>query len=398
MTKAFLWLAAASAGALALIACSHGWTDSNTAGEPKSAAVAVVARENLTRQIEIAAQFQAYQDVDVHAKVAGYVKVINVDIGDRVTGGQVLAVLEVPEIEEDLARAKAAVNRYRAEIVHDQSQIRRYEAISRQAALTHRRLASVNQESPNLVAQQDIDVAFAQAQAAAAQLASERANLAVSRQQLAEAEARERRMRDLLDFSRITAPFNGIVTKRYVDTGTLVQKGIASNTQAIPVVRVAQVDLLRLVFPVPETNMARIQVGAHVAVAVPSLGKTFDARVWRYSASSDDATRTMETQVLIENPKFELKPGMLASVTLALEHRDDALTVPLEAVSGNKTNPTVWVVAPNKRIEERKVVLGIETPTKYEVLSGLSENEQVIVAGRDRLKVGETVEPKRVAF
>ncbi|CAL1241815.1 efflux RND transporter periplasmic adaptor subunit [Candidatus Methylocalor cossyra] len=365
---------------------------------PITAAVARVQRENLTKKLDIAAEFQPFQEVDVHAKVAGYVKQLNVDIGDRVTRGQVLATLEVPELQEDYARAKAAISRFRGEIAHAQSQIKRYEAIARQADVTYRRLASVNQESPNLVAQQEIDIANAQAQAAAAQVAAEQANRVVSQQKLAEAEAKLRRVQDLLDYSRVTAPFSGIVTKRYVSVGTMVQIGTASNTQALPVVRVSQVDQLRLVFPVPESAMAKVQPGAAVTVTVPALGKSFDARVWRYAASADDATRTMETQVLVENPSFELKPGMLASVGLVLEHSAQALTVPLEAVADSTTHPTVWVVTPDKRIEERQVTLGLQTATRYEVLSGLSENEQVIVAGRDRLKVGEAVEPKLIAL
>ncbi len=366
--------------------------------QPKSAAAAKVTRESLVKQIEIAAQFYPFQKVDLQAKVAGYVKDINVDIGDRVTRGQVLATLEVPELREELAKAKAAINRYRGEIAHAQSQIRRYEAIANQAKVTHHRLFSVNQETPNLVAQQDIDVAYAQAQSTAAQVDVQKANLLIAQQQLLEAQARERRVQDLVDFARIISPFSGIVTKRYVDVGTMVQVGTESTTQALPVVEVSEVNQLRLIFPVPESAMALIQPDASATVEIPNLHKTFNTKIWRYAGKSDAKTRTMETQIKVENPNFEIKPGMVATVRLTLEQSGDTLTVPLGAVLKNQSGASVLVITPDHHIEERQVKLGLETSTKYEVVSGLSEKELVIVAGRNQLRVGDVVEPKLVTF
>ncbi|MDD4914765.1 MAG: efflux RND transporter periplasmic adaptor subunit [Methylococcales bacterium] len=364
--------------------------------QAKSVAVAKVLRANLDRQIEIAAELLPFQEVDVQAKVAGYVNEINVDIGDRVKQGQVLATLEVPEIAEDAVRAKATVSRYRGQIVHERSMIRRYQAIAHQAEVTYQRLAAVNEESPNLIARQEIDIAASRAQASAAQVDAEQANLIIAQQQLAEAQASERRVQDMLNFARITAPFSGIVTKRYVDVGTMVQTSTSSNTQARPVVQVAEVDRLRLVFPVPESAMVSIKQGESAVVVVPALDKSFSATIWRFAGKADNKTRTMETQIKVDNQNFALEPGMVATVRLTLAHREQVLTVPLGAVSGNQTNASVLIVSPEHKIEERQVSLGMATATRYEVLSGLSENELVIVAGRDRIRVGQQVEPKLV--
>lgn len=365
-----------------------------------TAAIAPVVREDLAEKIEIASEFKAFQEVDVHAKVAGYVQVINVDIGDYVKTGQVLAVLEVPELEQDVARTRAAKQRSREDILRARSEIQRFQAIARQADITYRRMASVNARSPNLVAQQEIDVAQAQANATAADLDARRAALAAAEQQLAEAEADARRATTYADYATITAPFDGVVTRRYADTGAMVAQGTRSSEQAMPVVRVAQVDPLRLSFPVPESHIAVIRIDGPVRVRVPAIDRSMTARIWRFTGKADEATRTMETQVLMENPSRELKPGMIASVELTLQRRPRAMAIPIEAVAitGDPHRSTVMVVGKDDRVEERPIVLGIQTATKYEVVSGLAGSERVIVAGRSQFRSGQKVIPKQVSF
>lgn len=362
------------------------------------AAVAPVVRANLVSTLSIASEFEPYQQVDVHAKVAGYVKRIDVDIGDAVEEGQVLAILEVPELEEDLARAHAAVLRARERLRLVRSNIRRAEAIAHQAALTYERMYSVNQITPNLVAQQEIDIAQSQADATAAELSSRKAAALVAEQELEEAQAEERKAQALADYATIRAPFRGIVTKRYADTGAMVPQGIQSSQQAMPVVRITQVDPLRLSFPVPESLVPMVHTDALVTVQVPSLNRTFDGKIWRFTGKTTDITRTMETQLLVPNPSFELKPGMLASVEFVLARRDRVLAIPVEAVDEDGKEPTVLVVGPDGKVAERKLKLGIRSPDRYEVISGLTENEKVIVAGRSGFVPGQTVQTRTVSF
>ncbi|MDD2767421.1 MAG: efflux RND transporter periplasmic adaptor subunit [Methylococcus sp.] len=362
------------------------------------AAVAPAVRTSLVSSLDIASEFEPFQQVDVHAKVAGYVQAIYVDIGDTVKENQILAVLEVPELEQDLARARAATARAKEQIRLVRSNIRRAQAIARQAELTYHRMYSVNQATPNLVAQQEIDVAEAQADATAAELSSRQAAALVAEQELVEAQANERRAETLADYANIRAPFAGVVTKRYADTGAMVPQGIQSSQQAMPVVRITQVDPLRLSFPVPESLVPLVRVDAPVTLHVGALNKTIETKIWRFTGKASEATRTMETQLLIPNPQFELKPGMLGSVQFVLARREKALAIPVEAVYEDETPPSVLVVGADNKVEPRQVTLGIKSPTLYEVTSGLAENERVIISGQSAFTPGQTVQPKQVSF
>lgn len=385
--------------AVFVTACSKPGEDSGRQALP-SAAVQAVVRKDLLRSIRIASEFKPYQEVDVHAKVAGYVKTISVDIGDFVHAGQVFAVLEVPELEQDVQRTRAARLRAQAEIREARSQIERYRAIAGQADITYRRLAAVNEKTPNLVPQQDVDIAHAKANSTAADLSARRAALAAAEQELAESQAAERRALTFTDYARIAAPFDGVVTRRYADTGAMVAQALSSEQQAMPVVRIAQVDPLRLSFPVPEAEIAAVRVGGMVDVQVPAIARSMSARIWRFSGKADQATRTMETQVLMENRDRELKPGMIASVELTVDRRPQALAIPIEAaaIGNDPHHTTVMRVGPDDRLEECAVELGIQTATDYEVLSGLADGDRVIVAGRSRFRAGQRVDPKPVSF
>jgi len=249
---------------------------------------------------------------------------------------------------------------------------------------------------PNLVAQQEIDDAQARDRVAEAQISTDEAARAATKEQLEESIANEGKIKTLLAYSRITAPFDGVVTKRFADTGAMIQAGTASNTQAMPLVQLSQNDRLRLVLPVPESVVPRIHIGAPVEVEVQSLGKGIQGKVSRFAREVDMSTRTMETEVDVPNPELILMPGMYAAAVLNLDRRDNVLSLPVQAVSGSGKNATVFLVNGEKRIEERRVSLGIDTPTKMEVVSGLKENDLVILGGRSALRVGQLVEPKLV--
>ncbi len=200
----------------------------------------------------------------------------------------------------------------------------------------------------------------------------------------------------LFDYSRITAPFSGVVTERYANLGTLVQAGTGSSTQAIPIVRLSQDDLFRLVIPVPESYVHYIKVGDRVDVRVPSLNRTFPGKVARFSVDVKEETRTMHTEVDVLNPDRVLIPGLYAEADLTLEHKEDISTVPLQAVNHENDKTTVFVVNANGEIEDRPISLGIQTSSDAEVVAGLTEGEQVVVSDRSGLKPGEKVHPQVV--
>jgi RND family efflux transporter MFP subunit len=228
--------------------------------------------------------------------------------------------------------------------------------------------------------------------AASSQVDAGQSALEAAQSQVAAAKAKLARDQTLFDYSKITAPFTGVVTERYANLGTLVQAGTTS-TQAMPIVKLSEDDLFRLVIPVPESYVHFIRVGDPVDVRVPSLNRTFPGKVARSSVDVSAATRTMHTEVDVRNPNHVLVPGLYAEADLTLEHREDIPTIPLQAVNHEGEKNTVYVVTRNHEIEDRPITLGLQTANDAEVVSGLAEGEQVVVSDRSGLKPGETVQP-----
>jgi RND family efflux transporter MFP subunit len=165
----------------------------------------------------------------------------------------------------------------------------------------------------------------------------------------------------------------------------------------MPIVRLSQDDLFRLVIPVPESYVRYIKVGDQVDVRVPSLNRTFPGKVARFSVDVREDTRTMHTEVDVQNPERVLLPGLYAEAELSLDRKDDVPTVPVQALNHEGEKTTVFVVNQNGELEDRSVQLGLETASDAEVISGLNEGEQVVVSDRSGLKAGEKVHPQAVA-
>jgi RND family efflux transporter MFP subunit len=327
--------------------------------------VAEVKRRDLAKEIAAPAEFRPYTEVNVYAKVAGYVSRIDVDVGDQVTKGQLIALLEVPEIKDELDHAVATYNRTDADY--------------KDAHLSYTRLLAANREHANLIAQQDLDTGEAKDASAAGALAAAKADVD--------------KYRTLNDYARITAPFGGVITKRYADPGALIQAGTASNTQAMPLVRVSENRRLRLDFPVSVDYVSHIRDDSPVIVRVDSLGgRTFAGKIARFTHRIDESTRTMMTEVEVPNDALDLVPGMYATVTLKIDERGNVLAVPVEAVPSGAT--TVFVVNSSQQLEERQIKLGLETATQYEVLEGLDEGDRVVIGNSAQLRAGQTVEAK----
>jgi RND family efflux transporter MFP subunit len=345
---------------------------------------------DLSREIVLTAEFKPFQSIDVMAKVAGYVKSINVDVGSRVHAGQLLATLEIPEMADDLARAKATIERSQAEVTRARDELRRAQSVRDIAHLTYMRLANVSKAQPGLVAQQEIDDAQSKDQVTEAQIASAQSALSAAEQQVHVSNAELARVNTMFDYTKVTAPFAGVITKRYADTGSMIQAGTASNTQAMPLVQLAENTLLRLVLPVPESAVATVHVGQQVDVRVPTLKRSFKGKVSRFADSLALDTRTMHTEVDVPNPDWVLIPGMYAEVNLGLDRRDHVLTIPIMAVHEGR----VYVVTADNRVEIRTIETGLQTADKVEIRSGLAENELVVMGNTAGLRVGAAVTPK----
>jgi RND family efflux transporter MFP subunit len=362
------------------------------------AAVAPVKRDTIATTLSIAGQFIPYQNVELHAKVAGYIKNISVDIGDHVHQGQVLAVLEIPELVAQVDEAKASVHHAEEEIQRAHSDVSRAEADNVALHANAERLVNTDKARPGLIAQQELDDATAKDRASQAQVDAANSALAAAKQELEVAKANEQHYSALGDYARITAPYDGVVTWRFSDTGSLVQAG-TSNTSGLPVVTVAQVNVLRLRIPVPESIAAKVRIGDSADVHVQATGEHFTGEVKRFTDSLDTSTRTMQVEIDVPNANYHLQPGMYADVRLSANSRPNALTVPIEAIQRRDNNKTsVLVLDAQNQVQLRDVQVGVESSDAVEILGGLNEGEQVLVGNLGSYQPGEVVRPKPAAL
>jgi RND family efflux transporter MFP subunit len=385
------------AAAISLSSCSGNNDKRVEAGEPSvTVGVTRVVKKSLGREITLSSELVPFQEIDVYAKESGYVKKLDVDYGSHVKAGQIIATLEIPELEAQLQEDQAEVKNANNQVVRAQHELGRYQAQYNALHLQFTRLNGVFQSQPGLVAQQEVDDAQGKDLAAASQVDAGQAALEAAQSQMAAAQAKLIRDQSLFDYSKITAPFPGVVTQRYANLGTLVQGGTTSSTQAMPIVRLSEDDLFRLVIPVPESYVQFIHVGDPVNVTVSSLNRTFPGKVARFSVDVREDTRTMHTEVDVPNPNHVLVPGLYADARLSLDKRQGVPTVPVQALSREGTRTTVFVVNPNGELERRNLQLGLQTATDAEVTSGLNAGDLVVVSDRSALKPGEKVNAKEV--
>jgi RND family efflux transporter MFP subunit len=380
------------AAILGVLGCRSG-SAAPTASIP-SATVAEVERGTITHTLNLAGQFQPFQVIDVHAKVSGYIRHIYVDIGDKVHQGQVLAVLEVPELNAQLKGTVAEVAHSKDEITRAQHEVLRAQAEHTALHSDYLRMKQAAAAQPGLIAQQELDDAQSKDLSSEAQVDAAKAALAAAKQQSEVAGADNERVSALADYTRVTAPLDGVVIWRYADTGALIQAGTSSDIQTLPVVKLSQSSLLRLRLPVPEDAVQFIHVGSPVSVQVDAVNRTMVGKVVRFTRDVSLSTRTMQTEIDVENKDLSLTPGMYANATLELERRDHVLTIPVQAVIHNGDRASVFVVDKQNRVEPRDIALGLQGSMLVEVKSGLAEGDRVITGGQSNYQPGAVVDPK----
>lgn len=357
-----------------------------------------ITRSDLTGAITLTGEFVSFQEVDVMAKVAGYIRAINVDIGDRVHRGQVLATLEIPEMENEMARARAGIEQANAEAARSEDEVHRAESVQEMNHLSLTRIQSVAKSEPGLLPQQEVDEVRSRDLESAAQLSAAKSNAAAARERIQVMQAEEDRLKTMQNYETITAPFDGVVTKRFANTGAMIQAGTASQSQAMPVVRLSENSLLRLILPVPESSVSQVAIGREVNVRVPSLDRTFTGHVARFTDKLQLSTRTMDTEVDVQNPSLTLIPGMYAEVDLELREHKDVLAAPPDAIDGSGANTRVFKIDLQGTIHLVPVQLGMETARQVEIQQGVSEGELVVAGRHAGLKEGDRVSPVMATF
>jgi membrane fusion protein (multidrug efflux system) len=319
---------------------------------PKAVDVKVVraVRGEIMRYVTLPGSIRANQQATLYAKVPGYLKSIAVDKGDAVKAGQSLAEIEVPELLAERAR-------YRAEV--------------KIAAMDAKRIAAARDKAPDLVTPQSVDEATGKLDVAQANL---------------------ERTETLLRYTTIQAPFDGVVTMRYVDTGAFIPAATSGNSaQTAAIVTVMDFDIVRVQVPVPELEASLVARGQPVKVSVEGLsGNVFTGAVSRLAYALDDATKTMLVEADLPNPQKQLRPGMYASIRLGVEKHTEALTLPVEALAMEKLNAFVFVADAGKA-KKMAVKIGFNDGTKVEVLSGLAGSEAVVLVGKLALADGAPI-------
>ena len=322
------------------------------AAGPAEVAVTSPRRGDIHRFVTLPRTLRANQQVTLHAKVAGYLKSITVDTGDAVKAGQSLGELEMPELVAERASHEAELRIAQAEA---------------------ERVKAARAKAPDLITPQAADAA--------------EARLALAQAALGENET-------LLRYSRITAPFDGVVTRRYVDPGAFVPAATAgTNPAAAAIVTIMDYSTIRARVAVPEIESARIQIGQPVVLTTESIpGRTFRGKVSRHSGALDEATRSLHVEADFPNPDLTLRPGMYASIKIGVEHHTGALLVPAAALVREKAAGFVFTFADGKAAKV-PVKYGFNDGTNAEILDGLAENARVIIPGKVALVHGQPVTP-----
>ena len=352
---------------------SEGTKGPDATPPPARVQVTRPERRDVARTITLSAGVEAFEQAPVYAKVGGYVDRITVDIGDRVTEGQVLAVLEIPEMADQSAQAEQQLAQQRAEVTKAEA-----EAALQKIVFTR----SQGLRAKDAITEQDLDEARARAAKAVAEL-----ELARARGKGAEARVAE--LRALTQYATLHAPFAGVVIRRFVDRGALVQ---ASSSNNAPLLIVARTDTVRVFADVPEPDVPFISRGDRAVLEAAALrGRTFAGQITRFAEALDPSSRTMRTEIDLPNADGILRPGMYGTVAIAVETHADALTVPEAAVQRGKTRAVVYIVD-GDRAAERIVKPGLTAEERVEILEGLGDGDRVITSGVVGLSEGAPVQ------
>jgi len=345
-------------------------------GGTPSVRVVTIHRSSPERSLTLPGTALADQQTPLYARINGYLKSFAFDIGDSVKKGQLVAEIDSPEVDQQLRQATATLGVAKAALLQAQAnqELARV-ASERWAALVKERAVSQQEADEKRLA-----------------LAAREADVESARAMIKAQEANVKRLEELQSFKQIQAPFDGVVTSRNVEVGTLVSEG--SGTGARELFRMVQLQTLRFHVPVPETFVTSIRQGLEAKLSFDAHpGKTFSGQVSRTSNSVDPASRTMLVEVRVPNPDGQLLPGMYAQVTFSLQQEAPPLLMPSNALLVRPEGMLAAVVAKDKTVHYKKIQVGRDYGTRIEIVSGLQDNDQVMVNPSTMIREGEKVEP-----
>lgn len=335
--------------------------------------------QTVYRTLSLPGAILPYRQATLYAKVAGYLEEIRYDIGDWVKEGDLIAKIAVPELESELQRKAAELGRCKAGLERDSAERNLREII-------YMRLTNVQDKNPDMVSMEQVDEARGKYEVAEAELELAKALIDV-------AQADYQNTKTLLAYSEIRAPYDGIITARWVDPGALIQMATSSKDKedVSPLVHIMDIDMVRIQFYAPETDVPFIKIGNPVSLSLHELpGISFEGKLTRFAHALKEETRSMLAEVELPNNERLLRAGMYANVTVSLEEHLNAITVPAESlIIGQKKN-YVYIVE-NDIVKKTPVQIGIDDGIQVEILEGLIGGEMVIVTGKDSVNEGDHV-------
>ena len=345
-----------------------------------------VTRSSGRGNLVLPANIQAMTEAPVLARATGYVKKRYVDIGDRVTAGQVLADVEAPELAQQILQAKAGVEQAGSAVQQAEASLAQGRSNENLARVTKDRWQRLLDKG--VVSRQENDTYQMQWQAQVANVQALEKAVAAAKSNEHAAEANVARLNELLSYQTVRAPFAGVITVRNIDTGALVNEG------STLLFRIAQPDRLRTYLNAPQADSGAIRVGQNAKIAVPDLpGHQFTGQVTRTANALDPATRTLLVEVQVDNRGGALLPGMYAQVDLAVPRTDPPLVIPADTLVVRSDGPQVAVVQPDGTVHYTRIQLGRDFGDHVEVLSGLQEGQQLAVNPGDAIQEGVKVKP-----
>src|SRR5260370_6355862 len=397
-SKGVLWTIALLAAAAIVVAFVTGYIPSTRreavlANEARTAEktdpvvnVVTVERSGGKSERVLPGSIQAVTEAPVLSRCNGYVKRRYVDIGDRVAAGQLLAELEAPELVQLLHQAEANLAQTKAAVEQASANLQQAKTNERLAQVTAQRWA--NLFTRGVVSRQENDTYQAQYDSQKANSQALEKAVAAAKSNVAAADANVARLTELKGFSKVHAPFAGVITVRNVDTGALVTEG------STLMFRIAQTNRLRIYLNLPQADASLVHVGQVATLTIPDLpGRKFAGTVTRTAASLDPSTRTLLTEVQVANTDGALMPGMYADVDLTTPRRDPPLSIPGDTLVVRSDGPQVAVVGPAHKVHYQLLKLGRDFRDRIEVLSGLTERQQIAVNPDDTVREGSKESP-----
>jgi len=345
-----------------------------------------VERSSGESSLVLPGNIQAITEAPVLARASGYIRKRLVDIGDRVTAGQVLAEIEAPELNQQIKQAQAAIDQANSTVQQAEAAVQQGRANENLAKVTAERWN--NLLAKGVVSRQERDNYQAQYEAQQANVQALEKAVAAARSNAAAAQANLARLQELLGYQTVRAPFAGVITVRNIDSGALVNEG---NTLLF---RIAQTDRLRTYLNVPQSDAESVRVGQQATLTIPDLpGRKFAGTVSRTANALDPASRTLLVEVQVPNPSATLMPGMYAQVDLSVPRKNPPLTIPADTLVVRSDGPQVAVIASDGGVHFARVQLGRDMGDRLEVLSGVEDGARLAVNPSDAVREGAKVKP-----